>query len=192
MKSDAIETLLRDVRPQALLAGMATIAGLTLLAGYLYVVKPAMARLNALESGGSQVTVANLLAETQETELSIGVTQGELAALNGSLLAGPSDLPPEKVESYIVDRLDGISSRHAVELVSVKPGEAMRVLMFDELQYEVEVKGEFFALVAWLWEVEEELRPLVVNGFEMRPDARGTWIGMKLRLASYRPVDGVS
>lgn len=187
-----LDRLLREARPQTLLMGMAAIAALTLLAGHLYVVKPSLARIEALETGGTRATVESLRSEAEEADRSIGATQLQLEQLRRRLFGGPSDLPPEKVESYIVDRLDRISARHAVELVSVKPGDAKRVLMFDELLYEVEVKGEFFALVAWLWELEDELRPLVVNGFDMRPTARGAWVGMKLRLASYRPAGGIS
>lgn len=192
MRGDAVEKLLGEVSPRSLLAAMAAIAGLTLLAGHLYVVKPSLARLRALDSGGSQTTVANLQAEAAQMDGAIQVTQQQLDALRDRLFGGPSDLAPEKVESYIVERLDRISARHAVELVSVKPGDAREVLMFDELLYEVEVKGQFFALVAWLWELEEELRPLVVNGFDMQPTPQGGWVGMKLRLASYRPSGEVS
>ena len=192
MSGHAFEQALRDVPPRTLFGAMAAVAGLTLLAGHLYVVKPSLARLHALESGGSQATVETLRAETAQMELSIAATQQQLGDLQGRLYGGPSDLPPEKMESYIVDRLDHISARHAVELVSVKPGHAQRVLMFDELLYEVEVEGEFFALTSWLWDLEEELRPLVVNGFDLRPLAQGPWVGMRLRLASYRPLGGVS
>jgi hypothetical protein len=192
MNGGGLEDALRDVRPQALLGAMCAIASMTLLAGYLYVVKPSLARLQALESGESVATLETLRTETEQTHQAIASTEGLLEGLRAQLYGGPSDLPPEKVESYIVDRLDSISARHAVELVSVKPGEATRVLMFDELLYEVEVKGEFFALAAWLWELEEELRPLVVNGFDLRPVAQGPWVGMRLRLASYRPLEGVS
>ena len=69
----------------------------------------------------------------------------------------------------------------------MEPGDAQRVLMFDELLYEVEVKGEFLALASWLGEIEDELRPLVVNGFELRPATPAPWVRMRLRLASYRP-----
>lgn len=192
MTGGQLETALRDVRPQTLLAAMVAIAALTLLGGYLYIVKPSLARIHSLESGESIATVEMLRSEADQSNLAIVATEGLLEGLRKQLYGGPSDLPPEKVESYIVDRLDSISARHAVELVSVKPGEAHRVLMFDELLYEVEVKGEFFALAAWLWELEDELRPLVVNGFDLRPLAQGPWVGMKLRLASYRPLGGVS
>ncbi len=192
MSDGSVDRLLREVEPRTLVLAMVAIAGLTLLAGHLYVVKPSLARIHALETGGSQATVETLRAEAAQAEQAIGDTQARLDSLRQELYGGPSDLPPEKVESYIVDRLDRISARHAIELVSVKPGDATRVLMFDELLYEVEVKGQFFALVAWLWELEDELRPLVVNGFDMRPAAKGVWVSMKLRLASYRPTGDLS
>jgi Tfp pilus assembly protein PilO len=192
VSSAALEPLLRGVRPESLLAAMAALAGLTLLAGYLYVLRPSIQSLAALESGDSRATLDSLQLEFAENAAAITTSEAELTTLRSRLFAGPADLPPEKAESYIVDRLNRISGNHAIALLSVRPGEAKRVLMFDELLYEVEVEGEFFSLVAWLRELEQELRPLVVNEFDMKPQARGARVGMKLRLASYRPRDGVS
>lgn len=192
MTNPLLDRLVEETTPRTLVGAMGAIVAMTLLAGHLYVVKPSLASLRQLEGGDAQGAVARLTAEADTAERAIGTTRGALAALSEELYGGTSQLPPERVESYIVDRLDQISARHAVELVSVKPGEAKQVLMFDELLYEVEVKGQFSSLVAWLWELEDELRPLVVNGFDMHPTARGAWVGMKLRLASYRPTEEVS
>ena len=77
------------------------------------------------------------------------------------LYGGSSQLPPEKMESYIVDRLDHLSAAHEVELVGVTPGEPEEVLMFDEVPYDVEVSGEYFALFRWLREVERDPDPVL-------------------------------
>ena len=90
------------------------------------------------------------------------------------------------MESYIVDRLDSISAVHDVELVGVTPGAAEEVLMFDEVPYDVEVEGDYFALFRWLREVERELRPMVVKEFNIRPLSKSEAVTMKLRLAAYR------
>jgi hypothetical protein len=187
VRSDALEALLRSARPESLLTAMLALAGLTLLAGHLYVLRPSIDALAALESGDSQATLDSLETEFAENGAAMTVAEGEMETLRSDLFGGPADLPAEKAESYIIDRLDRISGRHDVELLSVRPGAAKQVLMFDELLYEVEVEGEFFALVAWLRELEQELRPLVVNEFGMKPQTQGTRVGMRLQLASYRP-----
>ena len=187
-----LEERLGQVRPQALLAAMVSLVLLTLLAGHLYVLKPSLARLRSLETGGSDADLASAEARVAEAGLAITTTELALTSLRDELYGGPSDLPPEKTESYIIDRLDRISQRHAVELISVSPGDASPLLMFEEVLYEVEVQGRFFELVAWLLDLEQELRPLVVNEFRMTPEPKGERVGVKLRLASYRPSGEVS
>jgi Tfp pilus assembly protein PilO len=190
VKSPDLEGLLRTLRPEIALAAMLACAGLTLLAGHLYLVRPAQAKLHELDATGPQATLEGVMTELNEGNLALAALEPELEDLRDRLYGGPSALPPEKIESYIIERLDGISGRHAIELVSVKPGDAKEVLMFDEIVYEVEVKGEYFSLVAWLRELEQELRPMVVNEFNLKPELKGRLVGMKLRLASYRPRGG--
>ncbi len=192
MNTNQLDDWLRQARPQTVLLAMVSVVAMTLLAGHLYVVGPSLARLRALDGGENLDSVEALKSEADQTRAAIAASEATLEGLRGQLYGGPSDQPPEKVESYIVDQLDSLSVRHAVELMSVEPGDAQHVLMFDELLYEVEVKGDFLSLAAWLGEIEDELRPLVVNGFDLRPAERRPWVRMRLRLASYRPRGGVS
>lgn len=192
MRRDALDQLLGTLRPEATLAALGAFVALTLLGGHLYVLKPSLVKLRALDVEGSRGTLESVTAAVTDGDVAIAAIEAELAELRDRLYGGPSDLPPEKTESYIIERLDRISERHAIELVSVKPGDGKEVLMFDELLYEVEVKGRFFALVDWLREMEQELRPIVVNEFELRPEASEGRVAMKLRLASYRPSGGVT
>ena len=192
MRQEALDRLLGSLRPESALAALGALVALTLLGGHLYLIKPSLAKLNALDVEGARDTLENVTAAVAEGEVAIAALEAELAALRDRLYGGPSDLPPEKTESYIIDRLDRISERHAVELVSVKPGDGKEVLMFDEMLYEVEVKGRYFALVEWLRETEQELRPMVVNEFDLKPEPKGGRVAMKLRLASYRPSGGVT
>jgi Tfp pilus assembly protein PilO len=192
MTPGRFEQLLNDLRPEAALAAMLALGALVLLGGHLYLLGPSFAKFRELESKGPQTTLESLTGALADGRLAVTALEEELEQLRKRLYGGPADLPIEKTESYIIDRLDRISGRHGIELVSVKPGEAKEVLMFDEFLYEVEVKGDFFALVAWLREVEEDLRPMVLNQFNLKPEAKREAVAMKLRLASYRPRGGVS
>jgi Tfp pilus assembly protein PilO len=183
---DALDELLRDVRPETAIAGLCVLALLIALAGHLYVLRPPLAKLEELQREGSEGTLQSTLQAVAAGRAQITETQQTLDSLRTELYGGSSRMPPEKLESYIVDRLDHISASHEVELVSVAPGEAEEVLMFDEVPYDVEVQGDYFALFAWLREVERELRPMVVKEFNMKPLSKSEDVVMKLRLASYR------
>jgi Tfp pilus assembly protein PilO len=190
--STAIDQLLNGLRPQSALAAMLALGALVLVGGHLYLVGPSLAEFRELASNGPQATLESVTGAIADGGLAITALEEEIGQLQRRLYGGPSDLPIEKTESYIIDRLDRISERHEIELVSVKPGTAKKVLMFDEFLYEVEVKGDFFALVEWLREVEEDLRPMVLNEFNLKPEPQWESVMMKLRLASYRPRAGVS
>ena len=90
------------------------------------------------------------------------------------------------MESHVIDVLDRISARHGIDLVSVVPGEKAEVLMFEELPYDVEVRGEYFRLFDWFREVERELHPMVVKRFELAAGAEPDVIPLTLRLVAYR------
>ena len=64
--------------------------------------------------------------------------------------------------------------------------------MFDELLYNVDVEGGFFALYDWLQEVEGALRPMAVKIFEMTGTNESERVKLNLRLVPYRPQGGVS
>ncbi len=186
MRQQALDELLSEVRPETAIGAMATLALLLAVAGHLYVLKPVLAKLGELEREGSEGTLQTTLRAVSAGKVEIAATRETIAELRTELYGGSSRLPPEKMESYIVDRLDRISASHEVELVGVTPGEAQEVLMFDEVPYDVRVEGDYFALFRWLREVERELRPMVVKEFNIRPLADTEAVAMKLRLASYR------
>ena len=119
--------------------------------------------------------------------IAISATESELESIRKALYGGASELAPEKLESFVIDRLDRISVQRDVALMSVKPDESDTVLMFDEFPYDVDVSGDYFAIYAWLQDVEEELRPMIVKQFALDPDGKGGRVKMKLRLVSYRP-----
>ena len=177
--------LLEWLSPQRWLAVWASAVALTLLGGYVRVVQPSVKEYRQLESE----------KESELSQLEQGVATGperiadleaQVGELRDELFGGSSSVPAEKIESFIIDRLDRLSARHRVELLGVAPETPGHVLMFQELPYEVEVSGEYRSLYKWLVDAERELRPLVVKTFEMRPAERTTGVDLQLRLVAYR------
>ena len=80
------------------------------------------------------------------------------------------------------EELEGLRQR----LVGVRPLAIGEVLMFDELPYEVEVTGSYMRLWDWLRDMEAELRPMVVNSYELERRTNATSVSLKLRLVAYR------
>ena len=187
MNLDVRTDLLRDARPEAVLGGMVAVLVLTLLAGYLYLLGPSITRYRELVRASSENALENALESARAGAIAITATQDEIASIRKELYGGASELAPEKLESFVIDRLDRISVQRDVSLMSVTPDDPASVLMFDEFPYEVDVAGDYFALYAWLQDVEEELRPMIVKQFALDPEGKGGRVKMKLRLVSYRP-----
>jgi len=171
---------------QALVAAVAGLIALTFLAGYVYLVKPSLDRHREL----ARARVAEKLElEAQSARVDpqdVSEVEQKLAQLQDQLEGGLSDIPIRQMESFVIDALGRISQRHGVALEGVKPGEMGKVLVFDELPYDIHVTGGYFRLFAWLQDVERELRPMIVKHFEMdqRDPSRGP--SLRLRLVAYR------
>jgi Tfp pilus assembly protein PilO len=92
----------------------------------------------------------------------------------------------EQLAVHVVAQLDRVSVRRGVVLSSVALGAARRVMSFQELPFDVEVRGSYRDVTAWLQDLERAMDNLAVVRFEMRPNESGKAIEMKARVAIYR------
>lgn len=181
----ALDRVARQIRPEALGATALALVALLGLAAYLYVLAPQLAEYRELLRDRTRAAVG-IRSDQEEPALPALVGLGDqVARLRTRLYGGSSGVPLREMESYVIQSLDRISARHEVELVGVRPREAGQVLMFDELPYDVEVAGSYVQLWRWLQDVETELRPMVVNAYELERKAEGP-VRMSLRLVAYR------
>lgn len=100
-----------------------------------------------------------------------------------------SNLPYKQIESYVIGRLQKISWRNDVELVSVKPSSGQQVRIFREMLFNIELIGEYEDIYRWLWDAKNELGFVVVKEYSM--SRRGTAddhprLLAEVSLASYR------
>ena len=79
-----------------------------------------------------------------------------------------ANLPFKQVESYVIGRLQKISWRNDVELVSVKPAAGQQVQIFREMLFNIELVGEYNNIYRWLWDTRNELGFVVVKEYTMR------------------------
>ncbi len=78
-----------------------------------------------------------------------------------------SNLPFKQIESYVIGRLQKISWRNQVELVSVKPEDGQQVRIFRETLFNIELIGEYQDIYRWLWDAKNELGFVVVKEYSM-------------------------
>ena len=178
-----LDAWMQQVRPQALIAGAGALTAIVALAGFLYVLKPALQARGELQQ--ERVAALSQVEEANITPQALAAAAREVADLRKQLVGASWGVPLEEMESFVIGGLDRISVRHEVELKSVIPGQLGSVLSFDELPYQVQVAGDYFSLFDWLQDVEQELIPMVTKGFEMA--RRGESVTLKLRLVAYKP-----
>lgn len=100
-----------------------------------------------------------------------------------------ANLPDEQLESFVIGRLQAISWRNNVDLISIAPSAGESVQTFRESLFRVELLGSYFDLYSWLDELSDELGFVVIKEYEMNPVedvARDPDLNVSLSIASYR------
>ena len=189
MRHEALDRLMREVDPRTVVLAAIALLVIALLAGGLYVVKPAWNEYATLKARYAQSTDG--FGPTSEGAAeSIVLLEGQVAELRDALYGGSGAVPHNEIESFVVNTLDRVSGRHGITLLGITPDEPTSVWMFEELPYEVRVEGSFFGVHRWLYEVEEALRPMVVKQFELTPRRGQDGVVLDMRIVAYRAPEG--
>ena len=177
-------TLLNKMSSQTIYGTMVAVVILTGLAAYLYVFKKPIQDYKLLK------------AETKlleaKVESGVGIShklagiQSEIDMLQKGLQGQTPPLSNSKMVAHVISRLDNISSKHAIQLLGVRPAPPGTVKYFEELPFSIEVSGNYFSLFEWLQEVESELGPMVVKKINIQPISSTQKQIMQLNMVSYR------
>ena len=174
-----------DRRQAALLGGGAFL--LLIAALVSYVVWPTI-KLYRTEAAALRVLEQAVL-QGQGVGAELTRVEAEVAALDRTLHGDTANLPEKQFEAFVVGRLQTISWRNNVELLSVEPGAGDTIQTFKESLFEVELSGDYFDLFAWLNDIGHELGFVIVKEWEMRADedvATNPRLAARLTIASYR------
>jgi Tfp pilus assembly protein PilO len=138
------------------------------------------------------IEFTNLKSEaSQPTSLSMQIEELEskLIALQKELHGDMIGLPDNQMESFVIGQLQGISWRNRIELLGVRPSKGGLVQTLEEVQFDVEIAGDYFDLYAWIQELDDQLGFIVIKSFSIRPhdtSHNGPRLIAKLTIVSYR------
>ncbi len=182
-----MEKLINSLEPRTIMLVMLASVLLISAALFSYVIWP------EIKDYRDSVKTRTVLTRVDESNVTLDVELAslgsEVASLQQQLLGDTASLPENQLEAFIIGRLQGISWRNDIQLLSVKPGRGGRVHIFQEMLFDVEISGDYFDLFNWLQEMGEELGFVVVKHFTIRPlDQKDTnpRLTAKLTIVSYR------
>ncbi|WP_372758354.1 GspMb/PilO family protein [Litorivivens sp.] len=175
------------VEPRSLRLLLSGLLLLMVTALVVYVIKPQITAYNALARSNASLNQAIAYGPDLETQIqSRYVTMADLEA---QLFGTAGAVSADKIESHIVGALQNISWQYGVTLEGVKPMPTKRITIFDEIPFEVSLRGDYFSLFSWLQAVNQQLGFIVVDHFEVASSGRAATdpnLIMTLRMANYR------
>lgn len=105
---------------------------------------------------------------TEDLDQQLDERYANIEELKFRLHGDMANLPLKQVESYVIGRLQKISWRNDVDLVSVEPATGQQVQIFSEVLFNIELIGEYDNIYRWLWDAKNELGFVVVKEYGMR------------------------
>lgn len=181
------KALQQQVQPRMLVIMMLSIILMILVSSYLYVLKKPFQGFR--QNKQTLVLLQNELQTGVPLQKQIESQQKLVEHLNLKLHGTGPKLTESKMVAYVIGKLDEIASRHQVILSSVKPQNSEILFTFKELPFRIEISGDYFNLYAWLKDVENDLRPIVIKQFDISPNNQNKKRKMLLTLVAYQFQD---
>ena len=127
--------------------------------------------LKEVQDASETLTLLERVTNTgAEVDGEIKTAREKLADLEQALHGDMVNRSDHELEAFVLGRMQNISWRNQVELRSVKPTKGERVLEFEEVKFDVQVKGQYFDLFNWIRDLNRELGFVVVKKFFIRSD----------------------
>jgi Tfp pilus assembly protein PilO len=129
---------------------------------------------------------------TEELERQLQALSEDVDSLSHQIHGDMVDLPEKQLEAFVIGRLQGISTRNDVRLMSVQPHGGESVNIFREALFDVTITGDYFDLFNWLQDLSRELGFVVVKRYTIAPlgpQEERPMLHVSMTIVSYRRVE---
>ena len=185
-----IQHSLADVEPGSLRLIVSVISVLVATFMALYVIKPQYISFN--DKSVSFEMLQSQIDDQAQLQQVIDQERRKIKDLQVQLHGEAGDMPVNEMEAYLVGRLQGLAWDAGIELAGVRPGQAKRIMGFEEISFKVDVNGEYKNLHEWLNRIGEKLGFMLVSNYEISLAGRQseqTKLIMHVTMVFYRAAD---
>ncbi len=185
-----ISEQLSGIEPRSLKLMLMLTAVVIAAAMALYLVKPQY--LDFRDRRVSYQMLLDQIDDPAQLQQAIDQVRADISELQLALHGEAGNMPVNEMESYLVGRLQRLAWDAGIELVGVRPGNAKRIMEFEEISFEVEVTGEYRNLYQWLGKIGDALGFMLVTNYEISLATRindSTDLNMHVTIVFYRAAD---
>jgi len=179
-----------DVEPRSLGLILLLLSLLVITAIALYMIKPQYQRFN--ETSNSFEMLNSQIDDQSQLQRAIDSERKQIKEMQLQLHGEAGDMPVNEMEAYLVGRLQDLAWAAGVELAGVRPGQAKRIMEFEEISFKVDVTGEYRDLYDWLNKIGDKLGFMLVSNYEISLAGRKsneTPLKMNVTIVFYRAAD---
>lgn len=181
------KSIQQQVQSRMLVILLISLLLLTMVTGYLYVLKAPIKEFRQFQQ--TMQLLKNEVKTGIPLENQISSYQQRIELLSQQLKGNSPQLPVNQMIAFVIGQLDQIANQNNIELISVQPGHAETVFTFRELPFHIKLKGNYFNLFNWIFQLENELGPIVIKQFKFTSDTSNTSRYMSLTIASYQFIE---
>ncbi len=190
MITENIRQNLQAVEPKSLGLILLLSGFVIAVAASLYVIKPQYQSYN--DKNSSFEILHNQIDDQAQLEQVIDAERKKINELQLQLHGEAGEMPVNEIEAYLVGRLQGLAWDAGIELSGVRPGQAKRILEFEEISFKVDVTGEYQNLYQWLNKIGDTLGFMLVSNYEISLASRKNEqenLKMNVTIVFYRVAD---
>jgi Tfp pilus assembly protein PilO len=181
---------LSEVEPRSLAMILMLVSFVFATAIALYMVKPQYQHFS--ESSNSFAMLNGQIDDQAQLQRAIDTERNKIREMQLKLHGEAGDMPVNEMEAYLVGRLQGLAWAAGIELAGVRPGQAKRIMEFEEVSFKVDVTGEYRDLYDWLNKIGDKLGFMLVSNYEISLAGKisnATPLKMNVTIVFYRAVD---
>ena len=181
---------LAEVEPRSLALILLLLGFVCATAIALYMIKPQYQRFN--ESSNSFAMLNGQIDDQAQLQRAIDSERNKIREMQLKLHGEAGDMPVNEMEAYLVGRLQGLAWAAGIELAGVRPGQAKRIMEFEEISFKVDVTGEYRNLYDWLNRIGDKLGFMLVSNYDISlagKKGNETPLKMNVTIVFYRAAD---